>query len=47
MRASRDGWWLLITILLAVALFGVVTALLLSLDSRTSGSEAVRTGGLA
>jgi type VI protein secretion system component VasK len=46
MRASRDGWWLLITILLAVALFGVVTALLLSLDSRTSGSEAVRTGGL-
>jgi Pentapeptide repeats (9 copies) len=46
MRASRDGWWLLITILLAVALFGAVTALLLSLDSRTSGSEAVRTGGL-
>jgi hypothetical protein len=46
MRASRDGWWLLITIVLAVALFGVATALLLSLDPRTSGAEAVRTGGL-
>jgi hypothetical protein len=46
MRASRDGWLLLITILLAVALFGVVTALLLTLDSKTSGAEAVRTGGL-
>ncbi len=46
MRASRDGWWLLITILLAVALFGMVTALLLSLDPKTSGAEAVRTGGL-
>lgn len=46
MRASRDGWWLLITMLVAVALFGVVTALLLSLDSSTSGAEAVRTGGL-
>jgi hypothetical protein len=46
MRASRDSWWLLITILLAVALFGVVTTLLLSLDSETSGAEAIRTGGL-
>ncbi|MGH3864904.1 MAG: pentapeptide repeat-containing protein [Pseudonocardiaceae bacterium] len=36
----------MITILLAVALFGVATALLLSLDPRTSGAEAVRTGGL-
>ncbi|MGH3426259.1 MAG: pentapeptide repeat-containing protein [Mycobacteriales bacterium] len=46
MRASRDDWWLVITMLLAVALFGTVTVLLLSLDSRTSGAEAVRTGGL-
>ena len=44
MRESRDGWWLLITILLAVALFGMVTALLLSLDPKTSGAEAVRDG---
>ena len=46
MRPSRDSWWFLITMLMAVALFGAVTALLLALDSRTSGAEAVRTGGL-
>lgn len=46
MRESRDSWWLLITILLAIALFGLVTTLLLSLDPETSGAEAVRTGGL-
>ncbi|MEO7196160.1 MAG: pentapeptide repeat-containing protein [Pseudonocardiaceae bacterium] len=46
MRASRDDWWLVLTILLAVALFGTVTALLVSFDPRTSGAEAIRTGGL-
>lgn len=46
MRPSWDGWWLLITMLVAVTLFGAVTALLLALDPKTSGSEAVRTGGL-
>lgn len=46
MTGRRDGWWLLITIALAVALFGTVTALLLSLDRTTSVSESIRTGGL-
>lgn len=46
MREGRDGWWLVITMLLAVALFGTVTALLLSLDRATSVSESIRTGGL-
>jgi hypothetical protein len=46
MMGRRDGWWLLITIGLAVALFGTVTALLLSLDWTTSVSESIRTGGL-
>ena len=46
MTGRRDGWWLLITILLAVALFGTVTALLLTLDRTTSVSESIRTGGL-
>ncbi|MGH3772720.1 MAG: pentapeptide repeat-containing protein [Pseudonocardiaceae bacterium] len=46
MRGSRDGWWLLITILLAVALFGAVVALLLGFDPTTSAAEAIRTGGL-
>lgn len=46
MTDRRDGWWLLITIALAVALFGTVTALLLSLDRTTSASESIRTGGL-
>lgn len=47
MTGRRDGWWLVITILLAVALFGTVTTLLLSLDRTTSISESIRTGGLA
>jgi hypothetical protein len=47
MRERRDGWWLVITMLLAVALFGTVTALSLSLDRATSVSESIRTGGLA
>ncbi|MGH3888893.1 MAG: hypothetical protein ACRDSZ_20445 [Pseudonocardiaceae bacterium] len=34
------------TVLLAVVLFGAVTALLVSLDPTTSGSEAIRTGRL-
>ncbi|MGH3803435.1 MAG: hypothetical protein ACRDTD_25560 [Pseudonocardiaceae bacterium] len=53
MRGSRDGWWLVAggwwlvaTVLVAVVLFGAVTALLVSLDPTTSGSEAIRTGGL-
>lgn len=46
MRTSRDRWWLLSTVLLAVALFGAVTTLLLVLDPATSKSEAIRTGGL-
>jgi hypothetical protein len=46
-RENRDGWWLVITMLLAVAVFGVVTALLMALDPETPGSEAVQTGGLA
>lgn len=46
MGERRDGWWLMITMLLAVALFGAVTALLLSLDRTTSVSESIRTGGL-
>lgn len=40
-------WMLVATIVLAMVLFGAVTALLLSLDPRTTGSEAVQTGGLA
>ncbi len=47
MRERWDGWWLVITMLLAVALFGTVTALSLSLDRATSVSESIRTGGLA
>ncbi|MDQ3760801.1 MAG: hypothetical protein M3460_03640 [Actinomycetota bacterium] len=46
MRGSWDGRWLMITMLLALALFGVVTTLLLSLDPTTSKSDAIRTGGL-
>lgn len=46
MRGSRGSWWLVITMLLAVALFGAVTALLVALDPTTSRSEAIRTGGL-
>ncbi|MGH3812908.1 MAG: pentapeptide repeat-containing protein [Pseudonocardiaceae bacterium] len=46
MKEGRDGWWLVITMLLAVALFGTVIALLLSLDRTTSVSESIRTGGL-
>jgi hypothetical protein len=46
-REGRDGWWLVITMLLAVAVFGAVTALLMSLDPTTSRSEDIRTGGLA
>jgi hypothetical protein len=46
-RGSRDGWWLVITMLLAVVVFGAVTALLVSLDPTTSRSEAIQTGGLA
>ncbi|MGH3852408.1 MAG: hypothetical protein ACRDR6_02690 [Pseudonocardiaceae bacterium] len=46
MRASQDDWWLVLIILLAVALFGTVTAVLVSFDPRTSGAEAIRTGGL-
>lgn len=47
MRGAWRGWVLVATIVLAVALSGTVTALLLWLDSRTTGSEAVQTGGLA
>lgn len=46
MRERWDGWWLVITLLLAVGLFGAVTAVLLSLDRTTSVSESIRTGGL-
>lgn len=46
MRGGPDGWWLVITMLLAVAFFGTVIVLLLSLDPTTSASEAIRTGGL-
>ena len=44
---ERRGWWLVITMLLAGALFGTVTALLLLLDRTASVSESIRTGGLA
>jgi membrane protein implicated in regulation of membrane protease activity len=47
MRERRDDWWLVITMLLAVVLFGMVTALLLWFDRATSVSESIRTGGLA
>jgi membrane protein implicated in regulation of membrane protease activity len=47
MRERWDGWWFVITMLLAVVLFGTVTALLLWLDRATSVSESIRTGGLA
>jgi hypothetical protein len=46
MKGSRDSWWLVVTMLLALALFGAVIALLLTLDPTTSTSEAIRTGGL-
>jgi hypothetical protein len=47
MRGSRDSWWLVITMLVAVALFGAVVVLLLWRDPKTSTAEAIRTGGLA
>jgi hypothetical protein len=46
MRERWDDWWFMITMLLAVALFGTVTALLLAFDRTTSVAESVRTGGL-
>ncbi len=46
MKERPGGWWLVITMLAAVVLFGAVTALLLWFDRATSVSESVRTGGL-
>ncbi|MGH3796896.1 MAG: pentapeptide repeat-containing protein [Pseudonocardiaceae bacterium] len=40
------GWALVATIVLAVTLSGTVIALLLFFDTRSTGSEAVKTGGL-